>query len=83
MVRVGGKDTQLTQRENELLKYLIEHSNRLIKREDILKSIWGDDDYFLGRSLDVFVSRLRKILKPEPALKIENVHGVGFRFLLE
>ena len=82
-IKAAGKDIQLTQRENELLKYLIEHSNHLVKREDILKSIWGDDDYFLGRSLDVFVSRLRKILKSVPEVKIENVHGVGFRFILE
>lgn len=75
-----GKLINLTQRENELLNYLIRYANQLIKREDILKTIWGDDDYFLGRSLDVFISRLRKIFKDENAVTIENVHGVGFRF---
>jgi DNA-binding response OmpR family regulator len=71
----------LTQRENELMKYLFENCNRLVKREDILKEIWGDDDYFLGRSLDVFISRLRKILSKEPSVKIQNVHGIGYRFI--
>jgi DNA-binding response OmpR family regulator len=69
----------LTQREADLLKLLISNCNRIVKREVILKSIWGDDDYFLGRSLDVFVSRLRKLLQPDPKISIENIHSVGFR----
>jgi DNA-binding response OmpR family regulator len=75
--------TDLTQRENELLRFMLAQSNRVIRREDILKEIWGDDDYFLGRSLDVFISRLRKILSPEPAIQIENIHGVGFRVVID
>jgi two-component system response regulator VicR len=51
----------------------------VLKRSDILERIWGQDDYFLGRSLDVFVSRLRKYLKADERIKIENIHGVGFR----
>lgn len=70
---------KLTQREADLLKYLIERKNVITKRSDILIKLWGRDDYFLGRSLDVFISRLRKYLKEDPALKIENIHGVGFR----
>lgn len=81
LIHIKGKQIKLTQRENDLLKYLFENSNKLIKREDILKSVWGDDDYFLGRSLDVFISRLRKIFNSETAIKIENIHGVGFRFI--
>ena len=74
------EDTRsLTQKEADLLKFLIENKNAVIKRSVILKSIWGEDDYFLGRSLDVFISRLRKYLKPDTSLKIENIHGVGFR----
>ena len=76
---INRKETHLTQRENELLYYLLKHADQLVKREDILKDIWGDDDYFLGRSLDVFISRLRKMLTGEPAIHIENIHGVGFR----
>jgi DNA-binding response OmpR family regulator len=73
----------LTQRESELLKLFIDNKNRVLKREEILKSLWGDDDYFMGRSLDVFISRLRKILANEKGIAIENQHGVGFRFTME
>ncbi len=70
----------LTQRESELLLYFIRHKNSVLKRQDILKAIWGDDDYFMGRSLDVFISRLRKVLANEENIIIENIHGIGFRF---
>lgn len=71
----------LTQKEGELLYLLSKHKNTILKRSEILQRLWGNDDYFLGRSMDVFISRLRKYLKEDPALKIENVHGVGFRFI--
>lgn len=70
----------LTQREAELLKLFLENKEKVLKREEILKQLWGDDDYFLGRSLDVFISRLRKILAKETRITIENLHGIGFRF---
>ena len=70
---------RLTQREAELLKMLVENKNQVLKREDILEKLWGKNDYFPGRSLDVFISRLRKYLKEDKLLKIENIHGVGFR----
>ncbi|WP_160139139.1 response regulator transcription factor [Chryseobacterium sp. c4a] len=70
----------LTQRESELLLYFIRNKNTVLKRQDILKAIWGDDDYFMGRSLDVFISRLRKVLADEQDILIENLHGIGFRF---
>lgn len=70
----------LTQRESDLLLYFIRHKNLVVKRQDILKAIWGDDDYFMGRSLDVFISRLRKVLAEEQNILIENLHGIGFRF---
>ncbi|MFZ4932042.1 response regulator transcription factor [Chryseobacterium sp. Mn2064] len=70
----------LTQRESELLLYFIRNKNTVLKRQDILKAIWGDDDYFMGRSLDVFISRLRKVLADEQNILIENLHGIGFRF---
>ncbi|MEO0339533.1 MAG: response regulator transcription factor [Bacteroidota bacterium] len=73
----------LTQKEADLLKYFLENKNQLVRRSAILKNIWGKDDYFLGRSLDVFISRLRKYLKSEQEIKIENVHGIGFRFVHE
>lgn len=73
----------LTQREAELLKLFLDNKNVVLKREEILKSLWGNDDYFLGRSLDVFISRLRKILANEKGIAIENLHGIGFKFLIE
>jgi len=69
----------LTQKEAEVLRLLCKHKNRVLKREEILKTVWGSDDYFLGRSMDVFISKLRKYLKEDPAVQIVNYHGVGFR----
>ena len=68
----------LTSREADLLKYLSQNMNSVLKREDILIAVWGDDSYFLSRSLDVFISRLRKYLKEDKRIKIRNVHGIGF-----
>ncbi|WP_257669074.1 response regulator transcription factor [Parapedobacter tibetensis] len=77
---VGGHTrTTLTQREAELLEYLYAHRNSIVKREDILIRFWGENDYFMGRSLDVFISRLRKLLRHSVSgTKIENIYGVGF-----
>ncbi|QSW87850.1 MULTISPECIES: response regulator transcription factor [Flavobacterium] len=72
----------LTQREAELLKLFLDNKNLVLKREQILTALWGTDDYFMGRSLDVFISRLRKILINEEGISIENLHGIGFRFLI-
>jgi DNA-binding response OmpR family regulator len=69
----------LTQKEAEVLRLLCVNKERVLKREEILTSVWGDDDYFMGRSLDVFISKLRKYLKEDPRVEIVNYHGVGFR----
>jgi DNA-binding response OmpR family regulator len=69
----------LTQKEAEVLKLLCSNKDRVLKREEILTTVWGDDDYFMGRSLDVFISKLRKYLKDDPKVEIVNYHGVGFR----
>jgi DNA-binding response OmpR family regulator len=58
----------------------LKHRNHVIKREEMLKELWGENDYFLGRSLDVFITKIRKYLKEDPELSIENVFGVGFIF---
>ncbi|MGZ5243661.1 MAG: response regulator transcription factor [Bacteroidia bacterium] len=79
LLKNASQSFQLTQKEADLLAYLCQHPNMVLKREEILRSLWGDDDYFLGRSLDVFISRLRKYLQNEPNVNINNVHGVGFR----
>jgi len=74
---------RLTQKEADLLRLFAEQPNQVIRRSAILEQLWGEDDYFLGRSLDVFISRLRKYLKADPKLRIENIHGVGFRLRVE
>lgn len=78
-IRYGEAEQSLTQREADLLKLLADNKDQVLKRSDILIKLWGEDDYFLGRSLDVFISRLRKYLKEDEAIRIENLHGVGFR----
>jgi DNA-binding response OmpR family regulator len=79
----GENKSRLTAKEAELLRFFCRNRNKVLKREEILNTLWGDDDYFIGRSLDVFISRLRKYLKEDPAIKIENVHGVGFQLSVE
>ena len=74
------KQISLTLREVQLLEYLCSHQNSVLKREDILLQLWGENDYFLGRSLDVFISRLRKLLSPSKSVNIDNVYGIGFIF---
>ena len=72
------KTTRITQKEGEVLFMLLQNKNNVLRREDILVKVWGENDYFMGRSLDVFITKLRKHLKPDSSIKIENVHGVGF-----
>lgn len=69
----------LTPKEAEVLKLLCLHKDRVLRREEILTTVWGDDDYFMGRSLDVFISKLRKYLKEDSTVEIVNYHGVGFK----
>ncbi len=76
-----GKIKRLTQREADLLQYLFVNRKQVVRRSSILEQLWGEDDYFLGRSLDVFISRLRKYLQEEQGIRIENVHGIGFQFV--
>lgn len=77
---IGDNNRRITEKEADILKYLYQHRNHLIKREDLLKELWGENDYFLGRSLDVFITKIRKYLKEDPELSIENIFGVGFIF---
>ena len=77
---VGAKENSLTYREAELLKFFVENKNTVVTRERILNVLWGENDYFAGRSLDVFITRLRKYFKSVPGVAIENKHGVGFVF---
>lgn len=77
-----GHKVQLTQKEADVLHYFCQHINQLVKREDMLKHVWGDDDYFMGRSLDVFIAKLRKYLADDPSVAIRTVHGVGFQLVI-
>jgi DNA-binding response OmpR family regulator len=70
----------LTQREADLLRFLCKHPNKVLKREEVLMNVWGKDDYFLGRSMDVFMTKLRKYFKADPQINLETIHGLGFRF---
>jgi DNA-binding response OmpR family regulator len=79
ILRFENKERVLTRKENALLKLLYENRNKLLTRETALKSVWGNDDYFIGRSMDVFIAKLRKYLQDDPAIYITNVHGTGFK----
>jgi two-component system OmpR family response regulator len=74
-----GKPHTLSPKENELLRMLAEYKNDLLPREAALKRIWGSDTYFNGRSMDVYIAKLRKLLSPDPDIQIRNQHGDGFR----
>lgn len=76
-------DITLTEREAALLQLFLDNPNTVLKREKILTALWGTDDYFMGRSLDVFISRLRKIIKEETNVRIENIPRVGFKLVVE
>ena len=77
---INGTSKRITEKESDILKYLNTHRNRVVKREELLKDLWGENDYFFGRSLDVFITKIRKYLKDDSDLRIENVFGVGFIF---
>jgi DNA-binding response OmpR family regulator len=78
---IEGEERKLTLKETKLLALLIQKVNTVTKRESILVNLWGKNDYFLGRSLDVFISRLRKYLKQDENIFIENIRGVGFKLV--
>jgi len=75
----GDEVITLTQRESDLLRFFAQHINKILKREEVLLNVWGKDDYFLGRSMDVFITKLRKHFKTDPSIVLETIHGVGFR----
>lgn len=73
----------LTLKEAQLLEYLAQNNNQLLRREDVLNHLWKEADFFSGRSLDVFISRLRKYLSEDSSIVIESVRGLGFRFFIK
>lgn len=78
---IDGRISVLSPKENELLKMLCEHKNDLLTREAALKKIWGSDTYFNGRSMDVYIAKLRKYLREDETIEIVNIHGNGFRLV--
>ncbi|MEO6537600.1 MAG: response regulator transcription factor [Ferruginibacter sp.] len=75
----GKLSVNLTQKEASLLKFLAQNNNKILKREEVLLNVWGKDDYFLGRSMDVFITKLRKHFRADPTIHLETIHGIGFR----
>lgn len=83
ILSISDETISLTQMETRLIKLLVENQDELVTREQILVLIWGENDYFKGRSLDVFISRLRKYFRKDPKIEIRNHHGVGFKLVVE
>ncbi|MDP9229774.1 MAG: response regulator transcription factor [Bacteroidota bacterium] len=81
-IEAYGISNHITQKEAELLKFFCLHPNKLVRREEVLLNVWGKDDFFLGRSMDVYVTKLRKSLKGDPEIILETIHGIGYRFIL-
>lgn len=77
-----GQSQKLTSKESELLRLLAQNLNQPVSRSFALKMVWGDDSYFNARSMDVYVTKLRKYLKPDPAVQLVNVHGEGFKLVV-
>ena len=81
LLSIGDKQTKLTTKENELLALLCSHSNEILQRDFALKTIWIDDNYFNARSMDVYITKLRKHLKDDSQIEIINIHGKGYKLI--
>ena len=82
ILSIGDKSTKLTTKESELLNLLCAHQNEILQRDFALKSIWVDDNYFNARSMDVYITKLRKHLKDDPSVEIINIHGTGYKLIV-
>ena len=82
ILTIGGKQTKLTTKESELLSLLCAHVNDILQRELALKTIWIDDNYFNARSMDVYITKLRKLLTDDPSVEIINIHGKGYKLIV-
>lgn len=83
VLHLSDGDKKLTTKENQLLTMLVKNQNEILDRQATLRAIWGDDNYFNGRSMDVYIAKLRKLLKEDEAIEIMNVHGKGFKFIVK
>ena len=82
ILSINNENTKLTTKESELLSLLCAHANDILERNHALKQIWVDDNYFNARSMDVYITKLRKLLKPEPTIEIINIHGKGYKLIV-
>ena len=80
LLKKGKEERRLTKKEAEVLRLLCINKNKILRREVALKMIWGEDDYFMGRSMDVYITKLRKFLQDDPTVNITNIHRTGFMF---
>jgi two-component system, OmpR family, response regulator len=76
-------EKKLTTKENALLTLLARNVNEVLDRQATLRAVWGDDNYFNGRSMDVYIAKLRKLLSEDPAIEIMNIHGIGFKLIVK
>ncbi len=83
ILKIGPKETKLTTKESELLKMLAVYLEKPLQRDVALNAVWGTDSYFAGRSMDVYIAKLRKYLKDDPNLEILNIHGTGFKMIVK
>ncbi|MBR7043886.1 MAG: response regulator transcription factor, partial [Prevotella sp.] len=81
LLSIGDEHRKLTTKENELLSLLCSHANEILQRDFALKTIWIDDNYFNARSMDVYITKLRKHLKDDPQIEIINIHGKGYKLI--
>ena len=81
LLSIGNEQQKLTTKESELLTLLCAHANDILQREYALKTIWIDDNYFNARSMDVYITKLRKLLKADPTVEIINIHGKGYKLI--
>jgi len=79
MLCMNGQQRKLSQREAGLLQMLLQHTGHYVNRSEILKKVWGNDDYFTAKSMDVYITRIRKLIKEDPSLEVENLYGTGYR----
>ena len=79
---INGVTEKLSPKEGNLLRLLLENKNDLLSREEALKKVWGSDSYFNGRSMDVYIAKLRKYLKDDESVEIKNIHGNGFKMIV-
>ena len=82
ILTIGDIETKLTTKESELLSLLSAHHNEILERQHALKQIWEEDTYFNARSMDVYITKLRKLLRPEPNIEIINIHGKGYKLIV-